>query len=690
MIGRKTAVAIGRILRHGPLSAWGGTRVGIIATFGLILALAAGGPAPAGVIAAATPEDAADPQRLAHIQLPEPALDPLSVEALFAEPAVRDLALSPDGSKVAVIVRAPGAWALALQETATPGPRRLVLPVTAGDPRWVAWAGDDRLLVGLAQTLNGQPRAVTIAVGPFGANPQIVTDEAGEPGRADGLVHRLPDEPDHALIAVERRNRSMVLRVHLTDGSSRLVARGTRDTVAWMADTTGRVIAREDVSASGVWTLSAPNERDRWRTLETRPAATPYAFAVMGASDAPDELIVRARLENQDTAGLYRYAVEDAAVGERLALDADYDAQGALIDEGTGALLGMAYVADRLAYQWTGPRLTERYEAFRAGFGPTESVAVLDRSADGALWLVYVSGPQRPGDYYLHAGGDAPLQLVARTAARLPRALLSGMSAVAYPAADGTVLTGYLTRPNVRPAKGPPPLLVMPHGGPLSRDALRFDPAVQFFASRGYAVFQPNFRGSAGFGRAFDEAGHGEWGGLMQQDIADGVGALVAMGEADPERVAIIGASYGGYAALAGLVETPELYAAGVAVNAEGDLLDFMRRARRTYTPDAYQFWRDAVGDPRVDTAALETASPARRVDEVNAPEMIVHGARDPVTPVDGARRLTSDLREAGKTVTYLEIENGGHVVDQAFAAEAWPAIEAFLSTHLPAGDTSP
>jgi dipeptidyl aminopeptidase/acylaminoacyl peptidase len=266
----------------------------------------------------------------------------------------------------------------------------------------------------------------------------------------------------------------------------------------------------------------------------------------------------------------------------------------------------------------------------------------------------------------------------------LDHVALCEATAIEYAARDGTRIPAYLTVP--RDGKPPWPMVVFPHGGPRMRTYPGFDGRVQFLASRGYAVLQPNFRGSRGYGKAFMNAGDGQWGrGVMQTDVTDGVAHLIRVGTVDSRQVAILGGSYGGYAALAGLAFTPDRYAAGICLFGISDLLAYATDSPAEWEAYAGDNVR-RVGDPL--TAAgrgrLNQCSPVHHADSFQAPLLIYHGANDPLIPVSHARRMVAALQRNAKPVDYLLAPNEGHGFSQPESEMAvYRAIEVFLHTHL-------
>jgi dipeptidyl aminopeptidase/acylaminoacyl peptidase len=242
----------------------------------------------------------------------------------------------------------------------------------------------------------------------------------------------------------------------------------------------------------------------------------------------------------------------------------------------------------------------------------------------------------------------------------LPENELGDMLVIKYKARDGTKITGYLTMP---PGKGDKnlPLVVMPHGGPELRDFVSFDPWAQMLANRGYAVLQPNFRGSGGYGKSFTEAGHRQWGRLMQDDITDGVKALIKDGTADANRICIVGASYGGYAALAGGAYTPELYKCVMSIAGISDVAAMMAHEKNMQDDELYTYWTNWVGDPKVDLQQIKAISPINSVSKFTAPVLLMHGERDDNVTPGQSMTMSQALKKAGKKSELILVENEGH-----------------------------
>jgi dipeptidyl aminopeptidase/acylaminoacyl peptidase len=275
---------------------------------------------------------------------------------------------------------------------------------------------------------------------------------------------------------------------------------------------------------------------------------------------------------------------------------------------------------------------------------------------------------------------------------RLHEQQLAKAQAVSYKARDGLSINGYLTLPpNLAPGVKPP-LIVDVHGGPEVRDVAGFDVIAQYLATRGYAVFQPNFRGSSGYGKAFADAGRRQFGKAMQTDVADGVQYLAGLGLIDTSRACIMGASYGGYAALMGLIQFPDFYKCAISSSGPTDLLRQVKweREEEGWDSEAYKYWVSQIGDPKRDEAEIKAISPINNVAAINAPVMLIHGKLDDTVPFEQSDLMHKAMLKAGKAVTIVEFEGAGHGFGGTDLEAYLKNMESFLAKHLPTAVTAP
>ena len=314
-----------------------------------------------------------------------------------------------------------------------------------------------------------------------------------------------------------------------------------------------------------------------------------------------------------------------------------------------------------------------------------KTVTIAEWSADRTRFIVNVSGSAAPTIWYLYDKARKELSPIGETYPELAGVALGATRWITYKARDGLEIPAYLTLPPGA-ATTKPPLVVLPHGGPRARDTAEFDFIVQFLASRGYAVLQPQFRGSWGFGDAFAKAGEGEWGGKMQTDLLDGVAAVKALGLVSAGPPCIVGASFGGYAALAGATLHPGAYRCAASIAGVSDLGLLLVEEGRVYGYDSA-----SLGELRKELGAatkdkLEATSPARHAAAAIAPILLIHGEEDTVVMPEQSKKMADALKAAGKPYEYIVLPHENHYLTRAAArTQTLEALETFLARNLPA-----
>ncbi len=434
------------------------------------------------------------------------------------------------------------------------------------------------------------------------------------------------------------------------------------NTVGWDTED-GQPALRYDVNRRGtelsVYGRDADDPEDWSRIAKIRLEEVAREWEFAGDAPGVGKIYVRARRDGADTRNIYEYDLRARTIGETVAHVPGFDMQRAFAIDGEYA--GASYVADTTTYVLKDAKLQSHWSAVRRYFKDLANVRIVEIDKDRTRMLLLVGGPRSPGDYYLYDFAKRNLDFIASDRPWLDPDSLATVETLKSPMRDGTTITSYLTRPNV--GNGALPLVVVPHGGPEARDAIDFDPLAQAFAAQGWLVLQPNFRGSDGYGLAFAEAGHRQWAKRMQDDVTDAVLDLVERGVADRKRIAIYGVSYGGYAALMGTIATPDLYRAAVSRAGPANLGEMLDFERREDGPDSatYQYWVKSIGDPKLDKAAIEAASPELRAGEITVPVLLMHGTEDGIVPVRQSVVMKKALEKAGKRVTYIEFEGQSH-----------------------------
>lgn len=400
-----------------------------------------------------------------------------------------------------------------------------------------------------------------------------------------------------------------------------------------------------------------------WKKLRTITDTNTEDFNPLAPADQPDTIFISARPEGYDRSAIFKYNIRSDEFSAPLGQHAHVDVFNALISK-DNEYLGMAYFEDGLAYEFTDAELKAQYAQLKQKFPRGQNVFVTQASSDSGVWIVKSEGSQDPGTYHIYNAKTNSLKTLFVNQPQLSRRLLGESHVIKYSARDGLGLSGYLTLPPRAAAKSSPaPLIVMPHGGPVMRDYFEYDLTAQYLSTRGYAVFQPNFRGSSGYGKAFEARGYGQWGGAMIDDIIDGVDHLIETGQADKDKICIAGASYGGYAALISAVRYPDRYQCALSLNGVfhlGDMLDYDAKFFGKNS-NVYKFLVTSIGHPKRDKDQLLEISPREQVAQISIPILLVHGTEDERVPVTQSRNMHDALLEAGKDAQYFELPMGDH-----------------------------
>jgi dipeptidyl aminopeptidase/acylaminoacyl peptidase len=602
-----------------------------------------------------------------------PPLIPRTV--LFGNPARTDPQLSPDGQVLAYL--APDArgvlqvWVRALSQEED----RVLTADRKRGIRSYFWTYTPGLLAYL-QDSDGDENFHLYIVD---VASKAVRDLTPFPGVQARLVARNPHVPHALLIGLNRRDRRVhdVYRLHVDTGEMVLDTENPGNVQDWTADAALQVRAATATTPDGghdVLVRDHPGEP--WRMLQHwEPDDDGYA---VGFSADGDTLYLVSNLD----ANAQRLLAVDLVSGQEtiLAEDPRYDVGGVIIHPTKHHVQAVAFYRDRLAWQVLDADIAADFATI-ADFRSGEFVFSSRDRAD-RLWLVAYSSDDGPIYYYRYDRATKQADLLFSNRPKLEGLTLAPMRAISYTARDGLAINGYLTTPPGLSAHGLPAVLLV-HGGPWGRDTWGFRPWVQWLANRGYAVLQVNFRGSTGYGKKFLNAGNREWGGKMHDDLIDGVEWLVGSGTADRARIAIMGISYGGYATLAGVSFTPDVFVAGVDLMGPSNIATLLKAIPPYWTPMKAAMFR-RVGDPETEEAFLASRSPLTHADRITAPLLIGQGANDPRVPQAESDQIVAAVRRAGRPVEYVVYADEGHGLARPenqlhFFARA----EAFLARYL-------
>lgn len=631
------------------------------------------------------------------------AAAPLPLNAFGQLPALESVALSPDGKRYAAIVGDDTQAQIQVRSLAD-GKLISVSAVEKAKARSLHWAGSDHLLAMLSTTENtpggfsggrrewyqiqdidlttrtsrrlmdkvddtmnvvtGAPMPVTIG----GKPSTILPGFAFVYGRGNSIV-----------------GISGLYRVDLATAKTELVEKGTARTIDWVVDAAGVAVARADYDElQAEWTLFTRRHGGEWKKghVETATIDLPQLLAL---GDDGASVIVRSR----DTGdwSLHAVSIADGQWGPALT---GIDPDGFVIDPTSRRLTATSLTdMDKVRYSFRSPDDQRSWDAIAKAF-PDETVSLESWSEDRSVIVAHVQGRANGDGYFVINRRTREAKPLGSRYPGLPPAELGDRRAIHYKAGDGLEIAAYLTLPPGGRAKALA-LVVLPHGGPAARDDPGFDWWSQALASHGYAVLQPQFRGSDGFGDPLLQAGYGQWGRKMQSDLSDGVRHLAATGIIDPARVCIAGGSYGGYAALAGVTFESGVYRCASALAGVADIrmmLGGVGRVGARINPKRslnLRFWLRYTGGINNGDPALDALSPARHADRIKVPVQLIHGKDDTVVPFEQSTAMKKAMLRAGGNVELVSLASEDHWLSRAQTRIMMlSAMLGFLERHNP------
>lgn len=623
-----------------------------------------------------------------RISAPVPPPEPpplIERAALFSDPERTQPRVSPDGAYVSYLAPLNGVLNVFVAPAGDLARARPLTQETARGVREHLWAENGRTILYLrdeAGDENWRLHAIDVATG----ETRALTPPRGVQAR---IVATSPQEPNVVLVALNERDKSWhdVFRIDVITGERTLVLRNDRRFASIIADRDNQVrlaTRRLDDGAIEVWRVGLD---PAWEPLLAAPFEDSRSFQIIGF-EADGRTVLAIDSAGRDAAALVRI---DAASGQRTVLgeSPNADVRDVWIDPVSRA--PEAFAAEYLKPDWTPLTDEARTDLAFLRERLAEPFTVVSRTNDDRLWVVQESGPTRPGRAYLYDRPARTLRVLFDQRPTLADAPLTPMIPLEIPARDGLTLVAYLTLPpgmdadgNGRPDR-PLPLVMVVHGGPWARDGFGFRADHQWLANRGYAALSVNFRGSTGFGKAFLNAGNLEWGAKMQDDLADALAWAVEQGVAAPGRAALMGASYGGYATLAGLAFTPDAWACGISLVGPSNLETLLEAIPPYWAPIRTEFAR-RMGDLATEEgrALLRARSPLHKAGDIRKPLLIAQGANDPRVPRRESDQIVAALASRDIPVTYLLYPDEGHGLAQPGNRIAFYAVaETFLGQCL-------
>ena len=598
----------------------------------------------------------------------------IPMEDFFRNPDKSSFQISPDGQHIAYMKPWKTRMNVHVINVETTDETRL----TSSEDRGIygyGWLGNNR--IGYVKDDGGDENIHFFAVNIDGTNEIDLTPFENVQTR---MIDDLEDDPDHIILGLNKRDPRIhdAFRVNVTDGTMKLIAENPGNISGWMTDHDGNL--RVAITSDGVNTslLYRDSESELFKTILTtdfKVRVDPLFFTF------DNKNLYVASNRNRDKSAIYTFDITETQEKELIFENDQVDVSGLMYSKKRKVLTGVSYtVAKREIFFFDDWRKDIQNKLERKF--PGYEVGITSFSKDEKNAVVVTYSDKSRGTYYSYDVEKNEINELAKISPWLNEDHMAEMKPITYTSRDGLTIPGYLTLPVGSDGKNLP-FVVHPHGGPWARDSWGYNSEVQFLANRGYAIFQMNFRGSTGYGRKFWESSFKQWGKTMQDDITDGVNWLIDQGIADPDRIAIYGASYGGYATLAGLAFTPDLYTCGVDYVGVSSLFTFMESM-----PPYWELYRsmmyEMVGHPENDKEMLTSASPLLHVENIKVPLFIAQGANDPRVKKTESDQIVEALKARGIEVPYMVKDNEGHgFYNEENQFDFYREMEKFLEKYL-------
>jgi dipeptidyl aminopeptidase/acylaminoacyl peptidase len=635
-----------------------------------------------------------------------------TLEDFAKEPQLRDVALSPNGRYLAQVWNKHGYHMVTVQDLDAPGSP--IIGKTGDNivrARSVSWANNDRLLVGIVSpgTTNRIKNKAKeedfdlddyymhsriVAMDVDGKNSVVLMKGQRSWRKNVGLGsigHYLPNDPSHVLINSFRRSKKALFKINVYTGKAEVLVHGSVNTFKFISDEKGIPKYRIDYVRryNKVVVYEYVGDED-WNEINTvyldeDDKESIESDAYMGLFN--DELVYRKINEKTgyyDLVGLDQHN----KVTRTIVSLKDQDVRGPVSEIRTNKIIGYSVEKDNVRLKFFDASWQEPYDNI-ASYLDGYNFKVSIYGKDSRRAIVHFWGPDNLGAFSLYDTKTQEIKLLDYSEPKLSIEKLSLPAVSTYKARDGQKIRNYILLPADYEKGMKYPLIVMPHGGPQSRDRSSYDNFAQFVSTRGYIVSQPNFRGSTGYGRDFEQAGYKQWGQLMQDDVTDAVKFMIDRGFADPEKICIVGYSYGGYAALMGAVKTPDLYQCAVSINGVTHLekqVEFdINKFRFEDKKFTQKYILDRIGDPDTDEVMLDKYSPALHADKITIPVLIIAGEDDNIVPIEQAEIMLKALKKYKKDVEFIEVEDADHDVFDTTenTTLVYKKVAEFLATHI-------
>jgi len=584
--------------------------------------------------------------------------------------------ISPDGKYLSYLAPVNSRMNVFVQAVDSKEAKQITFE-TSRDIAGYYWANENRIL--FLKDAGGDENYKLFGVNLDGSNPKGLTDFEGVMTQ---LIDELPEQSDFVIVGLNKRNPEIFdpYRLNIVTGELTMLAENPGNIQSWVTDHDGKL--RVAVVTDGVNNslMYRETEEQVFKTVLTtnfKSSVEPLFFTFDNQN-----LYVISNL-NRDKSAAVILDLKTGQEKEILFSHPEVDIQSISYSRLNKKLISAIYVTEKTQRHYFDKDTEQRHNWIKTQL-PNMEFSVVDITKNEDIAIIRTHTDKSLGSFYLYNSKTPSLEKITDVAPWIDDNQMAEMKPISYQSRDGLTIHGYLTLPKGIDAKNLP-VVINPHGGPWHRDQWGYNPEVQFLANRGYAVLQMNFRGSTGYGKAFWEASFKQWGQNMQNDITDGVKWLIEQGIADSTRIAIYGASYGGYATLSGVAFTPELYACAIDYVGVSNLFTFMETIPPYWKP-FLDMMHEMVGDPSIekDSLMLRASSPVFHVEKIKAPLFIAQGANDPRVKKSESDQMVEALKKKGVEVQYLVKDNEGHGFrNEENKFEFYETMEKFLELHL-------
>lgn len=599
----------------------------------------------------------------------------IPVRDFFRNPEKTSYQISPDGNYLSYLAPYENRLNIFVENLSTGEINRSTESLNR-DIYGYAWKGNNRLIY--IQDEGGDENYKLFATDPDGTDLKVLTPFENVMTQ---IVDVLEEDDNHLLISLNNRNPQVfdVYRINVFTGEMNLVAENPGNIVSWTTDHDGKLRLAITTDGVNTTTLYRDSEEEPFQPILTasfKEVLSPLFFTF------DNKNYYAASNLGRDKLTIVEYDPKESKEVQIIFEHPDVDVSSLGFSKKRKVLTRVSYTTWKRQMEFLDEITRQRYERLQSELGEEKEIVLIDNNKDEDVFLVRTYSDKSLGAHYIFDTKKDEIKKLSDVSPWLDENEMAEMKPIQYTTRDGMTIHGYLTLPKDVPAENLP-VVVNPHGGPWARDTWGFNPEVQFLANRGFAVLQVNFRGSTGFGKEFWQSSFKQWGLKMQDDITDGVLWLIDEGIADHKRIGIYGGSYGGYATLAGLTFTPDLYAAGVDYVGVSNLFTFLETIPPYWEPFKEMMY-EMVGNPKSDSIQFVATSPVFHADKIIAPLFIAQGKNDPRVKISESDQMVEAMRKRGIEVEYMVKDNEGHgFSNEENKFDFYEAMEKFLKRHL-------